>query len=640
MSPVTSPGGSGTDHPGGPWHDVRVDDLAEFLGENTPFNALGEAELRRIAGSARVVDYPAGAEIQDAFAEVGHELSVVLSGQVELWTSEGTYDESADEVLGRGKVFGFSSVLSGAAVGPRAAALGPVRLVRIPQEVVAGVFSSPAGVRLLAEKISTGGLRSGPRPRFHTVDELVFAAPVIGEPEMSVGQAARLMTDRSSSYLAVPGPAGGFGLITDAVLREHVVAAGRSADTPVREVMIQNALTAPDGTPTAEVLLELTEGRLDHLLVTDAAGALRGAVEPQDFLASPSAAGVLLREQVQRAESVEHVVTLSRRLPTLFGDLVRDRRAAAEITAVYSTVLDAIQRQVLSFVLRARDDLDEAEVTWMSLGSNARREPVLGSDIDSAVVFAESVDTPERAAAYRSAFAEVVDVLRRAGLGIDEHGATPVNAPFARTRSQWRRAAEQWLDHPLENQGMLMASLLLDGRPIQGDPAEPVVREVFADVREHPGTMRLLLRESLSHKARLRSVRDVLARRGDTFNLKTHALRPIVEIARWAALSVRSLELSTTARLSATSGSMLLPTEVAHTLVEVFEVLQRIRLQQQLQQYERGDRVTDVIWMPRLEPLDRSLVAQSVREIANAQKRLYNLIQYTSPEEWGARNAD
>jgi CBS domain-containing protein len=39
--------------------------------------------------------------------------------------------------------------------------------------------------------------------------------------------------------------------------------------------------------------------------------------------------------------------------------------------------------------------------------------------------------------------------------------------------------------------------------------------------------------------------------------------------------------------------------------------------------------------MPRLTPLDRSLVAQSVREIASVQRRLYNILQFTSPEEWG-----
>lgn len=614
-----------------------MDGLARFLGANPPFCSLSESELESVAAAARVVDHPAGALILDAFTTPGEDLFVVMTGQVELWTTGGAQDEPADEIIGPGCVFGHSTALTGAAVGPRAVALGPVRLVEIPRKAVASVFSSPDGVRFLVQDLSVDRVRPQVPPRFRTVDELVVSAPVIGEADMTVTEAARVMTERSSSYLAVPQGNGQFGMLTDTVLREHVVAAGRPGDTPVADVMIRRAMTARAGTPTADVLHQLAEHRLDHLLVVDASGELRGAVDPQDFLTSPSGAGMVLRENVRRAGSADQVVALARQLPVLLGDLVRQRREASETTAVYSTVLDAIQRRVLSLVLAGRPELDEAEVTWMLLGSNGRREPTLGSDIDSAVVFAESVDTPARAAAYRSAFAEVADVLRRAGLRVDRHGATPGSPAFSRTRSQWRAAAQQWLVSPLDDQGMLMASLLLDGRPIQGDPAQPVVNEVFADVRDHPGTMKLLVRESLSHRAQLRSVRDVLAGRGGTFDLKTHALRPVVEIARWAALSVRSPELSTRARLSAASGSMLLPTEQAQTLIEVFEVLQRVRLRQQLAQFERGERVSDVVWMRRLAPLDRSLVAQSVREISTVQKRLYNILQYTSPQEWGAR---
>lgn len=612
-----------------------MDGLARFLAANPPFCSLSEPELERVATAARVVDYPAGAEIMDAFAEPGDDLFVVMSGQVELWTSVGGPDDPADEIIGPGCVFGHSTVLTGAPIGPRAVALGPVRLVTISRSSVASVFSSPAGVRFLAEDMSADRMRSQMSAPFRNVDELIVSAPVLGEADMTVAEAARVMTQRSSSYLAFPHGNGEFGLITDSVLREHVVAAGRPGDTPVKEIMIRRAITAHAGTPTADVVHQLSEHRLDHLLITDSTGALRGAVDPLDFLTSPSGAGMMLREKVRRAETAEQVVALARQLPVMLADLVRQRREASETTAVYSTVVDAIQRRALSLVLAAHPELHEAEVTWMLLGSNARREPTLGSDIDSAVVFAESVDTPERAAAYRAAFAEVSDLLRTAGLRIDEHGATPSSAMFARTRSQWRAAAQQWLGSPLDGQGMLMASLLLDGRPIQGDPAQPVVSEVFADVRDHPGTMKLLVRESLSHRAHLRSVRDVLAGRGGTFDLKTHALRPVVEIARWAALYVHSPELSTRARLAAASGSMLMPAEQASTLIEVFEVLQRVRLRQQVGQFERGEPVSDVVWMRHLAPLDRSLVAQSVREISTAQKRLYNLVQYTSPQEWG-----
>lgn len=463
-----------------------------------------------------------------------------------------------------------------------------------------------------------------PEPRFRTVDELVVSDPVLGTPGMTVAEAAALMTERRKGYVAVPAGAGRFGVVTDQILRERVLAAGRPAQTPLSEIMVPVARTVLTGTPTAEVLEELLEHRLHYLLVVDPEGTLRGAVDPQDFLASPSAAGLLLRARLDRADNLDQVAALGHRLPALLADLARERRDPAEVTAVYATLIDAVQRRVLALVLRADPGLDLADLTWLVLGSNARREAAPSSDIDSAVVFADSV-TPERAACYRQAFVQVNEGLAAAGLTVDRHGATPVNPRFARTRSEWREAAEQWLVSPLDDQGMLMASLLLDGRAVDGH-AEPVVQEVFAGVREHPHTLRLLIRESLTNRAQLRRI--------GTVDIKAHALRPIVEIARWAALSVHSPALSTRARLSAASGSMLMPTEQADTLTEVFEVLQRLRLRIQLQQRDRGEPASDVVRVRSLAPLDRSLLAQAVREIAGVQKRLGNLLAYTSAEEW------
>src|SRR4029078_11323113 len=127
---------------------------------------------------------------------------------------------------------------------------------------------------------------------------------------------------------------------------------------------------------------------------------------------------------------------------------------------------------------------------------------------------------------------------------------------------EWRAAARQWMAEPEQNHGAMMTSLVVDGRPIHGDRDVTEVRKVFSDLRRHPGAMRLLLEASLSARAKTRSLRNVLSRR-DTINLKKHALLPIVNAARWAALAVGSSALSTTERLQAAAGSAMLPDEHA-----------------------------------------------------------------------------
>ncbi len=610
-----------------------MDDLDRFLARHAPFDALDEEERRTLADAAVVVDFAAGSQILDAFSAPSEYLFVVLSGEVELWNSADPMSD-ADEVVGTGGVFGFSAMLSRSPVGPLAVAVGPVRLARIPAAVVSPVFSSAAGLRFLTRNLTSSMPRPAAGATYGVVDQLIVSAPVTAAASMTVAQAALTMTEKRTQYAVIPLDEGGYGLITDAVLRARVTAVGLPPDTPVSQVMDRPAPSVVSGTLAAQALVELVDRDLDALLVVDRGGSLRGIVNRDDFMVSPSTVGISLREQIGRTATADELVRLSRRVPLLVSDLLRRGRSAGEVTTVYSTVLDAVTRRALAMVLAGRDDVDPAELTWLALGSNGRREPVLSSDIDAAVVFTEAVNTPERVSLYRAAFGEVGALLGQCGLSIDLHGAVPEKALFARTGSQWRRAAQQWMATPLEHNGMMMTSLLLDARPIHGDPALPVVNDVFGDMHRHPGTLRLLLAESLAHRARLRSMRDVLARRAGTFDIKTHALRPVIDIARWAALDVGSTDLSTGARLAAAAGSTMVPDDQADVLIEVFEVLQKTRLRYQVAQIERGEAATDVLSMRRLSPLDRSLIAQSVREIAAVQRRMSNLSQLTSPDTW------
>jgi CBS domain-containing protein len=101
-------------------------------------------------------------------------------------------------------------------------------------------------------------------------------------------------------------------------------------------------------------------------------------------------------------------------------------------------------------------------------------------------------------------------------------------------------------------------------------------------------------------------------------------------------LSVGSAALPTTERLQAAAGSEMLPQGQAETLVEVFEVLQRLRLRYQVLQYQRGEPATDRLRMDEVSPLDRSVIAQAVREVAAVQRRMDNVSLYVPAESWAS----
>jgi CBS domain-containing protein len=616
---------------------VEPAELAVFLAEHPPFDALGSEALDAVARGARLERFCPGAVILDAFRNPTVEVFVVVSGRVLLWNGADPGTTEADEVRGPGDVFGFSAMLTERSVGPRAVADGEVVAARIPASLAAPAFASRTGARFLAETMTAARRVSGV-PTYSVVDELIVRTPLLVGAATPVGEVARRMTDEDVPAAVVrvgpaePGAAE-FGLITDRLLRTHVLVNGRSADTPAQLVMDPAPPTAVLGDSAAEALMLMLDRDAEFLVVTDRAGDPRGVIGPRDFAISPSTAGVSLHEQLRRATTTDDLVTYATRAPSMLGELLARGLASGKVIAVYSAFLDTVIRRAIGLVFARHEELSTDAFTWLSLGSNGRREAVLSSDVDSAAAFDTEIPA-DGIAPYRAAFAEVYQLLARAGLSSDEHGATARHALFSRTNADWRAAAKEWLAAPAEHNGAMMTSLLVDGRPIHGDPGLPAVTRVFTDLREHPGTMRLLLQESLSRRAKRVSGWRLPARHPDTFDVKANALVPIINIARWAALSVGSAVLPTTERLHAAAGSAMLPDDRAATLIEVFDVLQRLRLRYQLRQHQAGERPSDVLDLHEVSPIDRSVIAQAVREIAAVQRRMDNLSHYLSADEW------
>ena len=125
---------------------------------------------------------------------------------------------------------------------------------------------------------------------------------------------------------------------------------------------------------------------------------------------------------------------------------------------------------------------------------------------------------------------------------------------------------------------------------------------------DHPDALRLQLLDALAGKPRTRSLRDIVARRGGTFDLKSHALTPIVNLARWGGLTVGVASATTPGGWRRPRATAYLTERDAKILREVFDLLQRLRMAHQMEQIIAGRTPGDIITMSELSPLNRSLL--------------------------------
>ena len=604
------------------------DDLARFLAQHTPFQAATSEELAALTDGAVMERVPADVVVADYAARVPDEVWLVRDGLVALRAGA---DGGLIDFVGPGGIFGYLPMLSGVGMDFQARTAAPSILVRLPGALVQAQFAKPAGLAFLAS--SGWQIRSGaaaerpviaPATDSRPVAELVHGEVLLVDPADTVRAVVVKMTEHHVSYALIRSPDGSLGIFTDRDLRTRVVAAGRPVDVPIASVMSAPVRTVTADLTADSVLMEMLECGLRHMPVLTPRGEVVGVLEDADLLAASARQSFLLRRSIAQATDAAGLCEVGRRVRSTAVDLFTNGTKAVATSAILSVVIDSLVRRALELVVAQDVRGSDGGFAWLTLGSVARREAMPSSDVDSALSWRDdlSADAPR----LRAMAARVHEVLDDAGLPSDRNGAIAAKPKFSRSQSEWRAAAQGWLTDPLRDRGLMFSSLLIDGRVVWGDPALHTVPGAYHRMREeYPNALRLQLLDALSGRMKIRSLRDVLSRRGGTFDLKNHAVTPIVNLARWGGLAAGVTSASTPSRLAAAAQAGALRERDAATLSEVFTMLQRLRMAHQVDQITAGRPPGDIVASSELSPLNRSALTDGLREIAAVRRRVGNL---------------
>jgi CBS domain-containing protein len=598
--------------------------VEDFLRRHPPFDALDDGELSRLAAAARREEHASGATILAPGEGPPEHVRVVERGSVELVLGTRVLD-----LLGPGELFGHAAMLAGLPLGFTAVARGASVCLRLPAEAVRPVLGRPAGLRYVARSLLAPTLLApvpdaGPDPAQRPVRELLRAPLCTAEASTSIREAAQRMTACGASAVVVPLEAGGFGILTDRDLRA-VVAGGVDTATPVRAAMSSPAWTAAADRLGREVLLDLLDRGIRHAPVVGPTGELLGLLEDVDVLAATTRGSFGMRAAIARARTVAEAVTAAaERTPALIA-LHDARVAAADIAGIGTVVVDALTRRLAELAV-AELGPPPRPLTWLALGSVARREAVPSSDVDSALVWV-GPERDEAAAAYAHRFAErVLEGMSAAGFRADANGAVATNPLFARSYDAWASAARSWLHDPTQERAPILVSLAVDARAVWGIHATPAVPDVFRDARRHPDLLRLLGRYALAHRPPTGFLRDFVVehsgeRRG-TLDLKSGGLVPIVDLARWAGMTAGVTSAATPARLRAAAAAGVLDADAAATLEESFHLVLHLRLAHQVEQLRAGATPDDRVRPHDLSPVTRASLREAFRAVAAVQRRI------------------
>jgi CBS domain-containing protein len=297
--------------------------------------------------------------------------------------------------------------------------------------------------------------------------------------------------------------------------------------------------------------------------------------------------------------------------------------AAANVMAVYALCVDALTRRMLELA-DARPDRVGVDFAWLAMGSQARREALPSSDLDSAIVFFSDDDTVrDRLVAVGR---RVLDDLQACGLRLDEHGVNASAPAFVRSVRSWQQEARSWLADPTQEKALVLSSVVVDSRPVWGVHTGTPVADTFALAPDHPALLRLLARFALAQRPPTGFLRGLVVEHSGEhrgrLDLKRGGSIPIVALARWAAMSAGVTSASTAERLRVASSAGTLRVADAHTLADAFTLINNLRLEHQVRQLRAEVAPDDHIAPDELSPLRRTQLREAFRAVADIQKRV------------------
>lgn len=598
-------------------------EFIDFLGGQSPFDALDMADLERLADRIEVEYFTHGAVIVSDGQEALDHFWVVRSGAVEVLDRGRVVD-----LLGPGDTFGHVSVLSGQP---------PALSVRAAEDCLCYRLPDPRGVTGRADRLRfdfhgstvvrerlTAGV-GGLRERAH-LPVTRFVRPLVRcEPGDPIREVATRIGDAGQTCALVEF-GNDLGIVTDLDFRRRVATGEVGVDEPVHRIARRPTRTVTGDTTVATALLEMVEHGLRHLVVLDPGGRPAGVLRVVDLASAELRDPLVVRAAVEAARSVDELAEACRLLPPTAVELFDSGVPPVRIGGLLAAVLDAALRRLL--------ELDRHLVgtgtpcSWLVLGSLARREPLPTSDIDTAIAWAdpEPGEEDEVEARQRAAATAVLDDMERCGLPRCHDGTNADTPRFGRSLRGWTSAATGWVRDLSGEGALLLATALADSRPLNEVALGRTVIDRMLGAARTPQFRRALLEYTLTGRPPIGFVRGLVVEhsgehRGQ-LGLKRGGLRPVTSLSRWVAVMTGDTHGTTPQRLRRGAAAGLLTEDEAESLVGAYEHLYGLLLEQEVAAIRAGEPPSTYVDPAELDSLTRRHLRESFRAIAQVQDRL------------------
>ncbi len=607
-------------------------DTIAFLSTHPPFSALPEEELTALLAHARLRYYPEGEKVDPQTDAAPAFVAVVYQGLIGGLTGAG-----GDFSVGPGEMLLNVAAYEGRPSRSNYTAQRDSFLIEIPTAdfLAAAQHQEPLKrycERRASELIDLSRAQASRQAMLDLQAETSLDTPLralASHPALEctadtpVTRAVAQMHEAGvGSILVSNGQREVQGIFTLHDLRDLVARGAEAIHGPIGAVMTLNPQVIEADAPVYEAAALMAERRVRHLPVV-AQGRLWGIVSERDLFALQRGGLVHLSRALSRADSTDTLRQILREVHALSRQMLAHGASARQLTGIITRLNDAALARTITLITRTQPW--PCEVIWLTFGSEGRGEQTLATDQDNGLVLLGDVDDAARAQALKTA-GQINQALDDIGFPLCRGNTMACNPDLCLTLDEWRGRFARMIQSPTP-QHLLDATILLDARPAHGkpEPWQALMSDVRAQAANNSRFIRALARHALEWRPALNFMGRVRTQKVEdqrVVNLKKGALQPIIAAARVLAVAHEVDAINTEDRFNALAAKNAVNDKDSRAWIEAFSFVQLQRMKLNQQQAEAGDIMDNDLELATLNPLDKRILREALRQVGRLQRRL------------------
>lgn len=593
--------------------------VTDFLKLSAPFDALEGDALYDIASNMAVF-YLTEQNKQTLLTEHQPGLFLVHSGQFSVKDSDSTVRH-----LSEGDYFGYAALLDKVPYPMQVVVDSPGLIYVLPAQAFAQCCRNFSSVERFFKDSQANALHnqavtdSNSMWLYKPLNEVISGKAVCAEQDISIREAASIMSRNNVSSLLITQQHMLSGIVTDRDLRNRVVAQGLDIDQPVAQIMTLQPSSIKQHRTLFDAMSIMSEVNIHHLpVVTDNGYTPIGMLTASDIIRHQRGNVLFIIGELSKAQSLYELIRSAWQIPQYFVSHAK-RPGDFDIAGkVLSQATDIMTRKLIGFFQQQHGNAP-MPFCWLVYGSQAREDQTIGSDQDNGLLLAQHPQQQE--ADYFAMMSDYVcKGLGKCGIKLCAGNIMASNPQLRLSVEDAIAQAQQWVAEPTP-QAIMHFNIFLDARAVAGDTG------LFAQMQQARSPMfqqRMFLAALARHANQARVPLSMFQKfvyakgqqQSDCIDMKTAAIAIINDLVRLYALAAGIKVPATLQRLASLAQDSGLSTQDASNLRDIWLFINRLRWRHQL----RNSVTNNLVSIGELSSIEKHQLKASFQAIHTAQQ--------------------